>query len=198
MIQGNPASINILHRLKETTADVHRRVEERLDLFGASFDMDRYVVLLQRFYGFWAPIEANLQRTPELYHPALALHDRLKSHLLEADLRVFHIDSGQVARCTELPSFSRSGQALGCMYVLEGSTLGSRFIARHLADRFQIDGGSGAAFFNAYGGATGARWAEFREFLISHTDSSSADEVLGSAIKTFECLDGWLAGAPGS
>jgi heme oxygenase (biliverdin-IX-beta and delta-forming) len=196
MMQGNAPSMSLLQRLKQTTAQVHRRVEERLDVFSDHFDLARYVALLQRFYGFWAPIEENLQRFPELYNPALALHSRLKAHLLEADMRVFRIDSALVARCAHLPHIRTFGQALGCMYVLEGSTLGSQIIARHLTELFQIDSGSGAAFFNAYGGAIGARWSEFREFLISSTDASSADELLGAALETFERFDSWLAAGP--
>jgi heme oxygenase len=193
MMQANEHSGSILHRLKTTTAHVHRRVEERLDIFSAKFNLARYVLLLQRFHGFWAPIEVHLQHVPELCDPALALNERLKAHLLEADLRAFHIDPAHVVQCTHLPHLRSFGQALGCMYVLEGSTLGSQIIARHLTERFQRDSGSVAAFFNAYGGAIGARWAEFRYFLTSHTEASSADELLGAAIETFELLDSWLA-----
>jgi heme oxygenase len=193
-MHANPQPESLLQRLKEKTAGVHRRVDERLDLFSTDFDLSRYVGLLQRFYGFWEPIEANLQHFQELCDPALAFQKRLKAHLLEADLRVFRIDPAYVARCTDLPNVKTFRQALGCVYVLEGSTLGSRIIAHHLKERFQIHGGSGAAFFNAYREATGARWAEFRQFLVSHTDDSCADELLHAAIETFERFDSWLAG----
>ena len=196
-MQVNAPPESLLRRLKETTSEVHRRVEERLDVFGPDFDLGRYVVLLQQFYGFWEPIEANLQRLPELRNPALSLENRLKAHLLETDLRAFRIDSALAARCSHLPRLRTFGQALGCMYVLEGSTLGSQIIARHLAERFRIDSGSGAAFFNAYSGAVGARWAEFRQFLTSHIDTSCVDELLGTAVETFECFDSWLAAGLG-
>ena len=185
--------LNILQRLKQTTADLHQRVEQRVHVFSTHFDMGQYVMLLRRTYGFWAPLEAQLQRLPELYHPALALDCRLKAHLLEADLRTFGVPSADVTLCTDLPQVGTIGQGLGCMYVLEGSTLGSQIIARHLTKRFGIDSDSGAAFFNAYRGLTNTRWAEFREFMMSHTDPSSADEVIGSAVESFECFDRWLA-----
>ena len=195
-MEASEQSGNILHDLKTATAHVHRRVEERLDIFSAHFNVERYVVLLQRFYGFWAPIEVHLQHLPELCDPVLALNERLKAHLLEADLRAFCIDPACVVKCTHLPHLHSFGRALGCMYVLEGSTLGSQIIARHLAQRFAIDSGSGAAFFNAYGRTTGARWAEFRLFLSSHAEASSAHELLGAAIETFELLNSWLAAGP--
>ncbi len=185
-------SANLLRRLKDTTARVHRRVEERVNVFSAGFDLPRYIGLLRHFYGFWEPIEANLKRLPELRNPALALDERLKAHLLEMDLRRFHVDPTLVDRCPQLPQLHTSSQGLGCMYVLEGSTLGSKFIARRLAEHLSIDSGSGAAFFNAYGEETGARWAQFRDILTSHTDSSN-DELVCSAVETFQCLDSWLA-----
>jgi hypothetical protein len=70
------------------------------------------------------------------------------------------VDPSLVDRCPQLPELHTFHQGLGCMYVLEGSTLGSKFIAHRLAEHLRIDRSSGGAFFNAYGEATGARWAE--------------------------------------
>ena len=131
-------SANLLRRLKDATARVHRRVEERVNVFSAGFDLPRYIGLLRHFYGFWEPIEANLKRLPELRNPALALDERLKAYLLEMDLRRFHVDPTLVDRCPQLPQLHTSSQGLGCMYVLEGSTLGSKFIARRLAEHLSI------------------------------------------------------------
>ena len=193
MMQVNALSVNLLQRVKETTAHVHRRLEERVDVFSADFDIPRYVSLLRVFYGYWEPIEAALQRLPRLCHPALALDERRKAHLLEMDLQNFDVDQSLVDRCPQLPQLHTFNQGLGCMYVLEGSTLGSKFIARRLAEHLGIDRISGAAFFNAYGEATGARWAAFRDFLTSYADGSSEDELVWSAVETFECFDRWLA-----
>jgi heme oxygenase len=79
------------------------------------------------------------------------------------------------------------------MYVLEGSTLGSRLIAQHISARFNFSYGSGGSFFNAYGAAVGERWSAFRTFVVSQTGTTGAqEELLGAARDTFECLNEWL------
>jgi heme oxygenase len=79
------------------------------------------------------------------------------------------------------------------MYVLEGSTLGSQFIAKHIAAKFNITAGSGASFFNAYGRSVGEQWSAFRAFLTANTSHGDEDEVLTAARGTFETLSRWLA-----
>jgi heme oxygenase (biliverdin-IX-beta and delta-forming) len=187
------SSATILHRLRAGTADIHKQVEQRLDIFSTGFDLTCYRRLLERFYGYWAPLELQLCRVEELNHPELELPARLKANLLEADLRVLGAEPALVPLCTRLPELESLGRALGCLYVLEGSTLGSQLIARHIKKRFQLEYGCGASFFNAYGDAVGARWARFRSFLSLHAEAASEDELLSAARETFETLDSWLA-----
>lgn len=146
-------------------------------------------------HGYWAPVEKELARVPELRAQELALASRFKAHLLEADLRIFGVDVLRVARCSELPRVDSFAHALGCLYVLEGSTLGSVFIARRLREQFDIGFGSGASFFNAYGTETGARWKQFREFVSRSTADVSGDEVVAGARETFERFEDWLSAA---
>lgn len=186
-------SPGLLQRLREVTAELHQSVEKRVDLVSPDFDLPRYVLLLKRFYGFWAPIEASLQQVPGLFHPALAIQTRMKAHMLRADLETFDVDSVLVAFCPRLPDLRTFERALGCMYVLEGSTLGARIVARVLRERWGIDNGSGATFFNAYGTEVGTRWAEFRTFLISQVDPVNSDALLSAAVETFDTFDQWLA-----
>lgn len=189
------SSSGILDRLKICTADVHHRVEEQLQIFAPEFNLSAYTQLLAKFYGFWAPLEAQLRKVPELRHPALALETRLKSDLLEADLRVFGVDPVLAPVCSDLPAVSTLPGGLGCLYVLEGSTLGSKIISRHIRARFRIDAGSGASFFNAYGPAVGERWSEFRQFVSSNAEAGHEGEMLMAARTTFESLHRWLAAA---
>jgi len=186
-------SQDILQSLKRCTAQIHERVEQRLQIFSPEFDLPAYIHLLTRFYGFWAPVEKELTRVTELNDPSLALETRLKSHLLEADLRVFGIDPADVPVCSSLPDVRTFHKSLGCLYVFEGSTLGAQFIARHISARFDIHEGSGASFFNAYGAAVAERWSDFRTFVRSRAGSEKVDEMQTGARETFEALDVWLS-----
>lgn len=185
-------SAGIFQRLKANTADLHERIESRLEIFSPGYDVQTYTRLLERFYGFWQPLETELCKLSGLAASTLDLESRLKAHLLEADLRRLGAEPERLARCTRLPGVQTFFAGLGCMYVLEGSTLGAQFIARHLRERFGIDESSGGAFFNAYGGSAGKRWSDFRTFLISHAGTGPDDEIVGAARETFEALDEWL------
>ncbi len=117
----------------------------------------------------------------------------MKSHLLGADLLILGSDPGRVLLCADLPRVDSFLSALGCLYVLEGSTLGAVIISRHIERDLNVRTGSGASFFTAYGEAVGRRWSEFRSFLIAHVRHQDADEVVGAAQQTFHSLFEWLA-----
>jgi heme oxygenase (biliverdin-IX-beta and delta-forming) len=187
---------SILQRLKSSTAAVHERVEKRLQIFSPEFDLAAYRSLLARFYGFWAPLERELCGVSELNHVDLDLGSRLKAHLLKADLQYLNTDLTAVPECRRLPDVRTFARGLGCLYVLEGSTLGAQFIARHLRERFDITAGNGGSFFNAYGAGVPKRWAEFRGFLMLHAPFVPHDDVLTAAGETFGALDEWLALQP--
>ena len=193
-MSGDPKQVSdILQSLKQCTADIHERVEQRLQIFSPEFDLAAYKRLLTRFHGFWSPVEKELSTVTELRDPSLGLETRFKTHLLEADLRGFGIDPATMPICTNLPNVQTFHRGLGCLYVFEGSTLGAQFIAKHISARFDIRDGSGGSFFNAYGPAVPKRWSDFRSFVRSRTETEKVDELQSGAKETFEALDVWLS-----
>jgi heme oxygenase len=186
---GTP--FEIFERLRSATALLHMQVEQRIRIFDPDFNLASYIETLERFYGFWAPVEAKLLLIKGLMHPALGLQTRMKCNLLEADLRKL----GSTATgpyCLDLPSIDTLLSGLGCLYVLEGSTLGARIISRRIQSHLQLSADSGAAFFNAYGEAAGRRWSEFRLFVTANVPFQQSEECLNAAVETFESLSAWL------
>jgi heme oxygenase (biliverdin-IX-beta and delta-forming) len=163
-----------------------------MPVFRPEFDLAGYIRLLERLYGFWSPLEANLSRVKALNDPALALQTRMKSQLLEADLRILGHTTTTLPECPALPFIGTLPSALGCLYVLEGSTLGARIISRRLESHLKLREGSGAVFFNAYGDATGRRWSEFRLFVTANVTLDQSEETVNAAVQTFESLFAWL------
>ena len=91
---------------------------------------------------------------------------------------------------TRLDSIQR---VLGCLYVIEGATLGGQVITRHLEKNLGITPESGGAFFAGYGAETGARWKEFCALLTAAAERvSGEDEIVASANDTFATLGRWL------
>jgi heme oxygenase len=73
--------------------------------------------------------------------------------------------------------------SLGCMYVLEGSTLGSQILSRSFKERFGIADHNGGAFFYGYGELTVSMWRRFGTELEKwfQEHESSGDEVVAGA-----------------
>jgi heme oxygenase len=184
---------NVFELLKSGTADIHQLVEQRVPVFREGFNLDDYSRLIECFFGFWAPVEEGLLKLATLREPALALQSRLKCSLLTEDLRILGRDPGVVRRCERLPRLDSFPQGLGCLYVLEGSTLGSQLISRRLKETLQLSAGSGASFFNAYGGSVGSRWMEFKRFVSASVKPQHTEDVVNAARETFMCFYEWLS-----
>lgn len=83
-------------------------------------------------------------------------------------------------------------QVLGCLYVIEGATLGGQVITRHLLATHGITPETGGAFFAGYGAETGPHWQAFGAMITAAERFGAADEIVASANRTFETLDRWL------
>ena len=84
------------------------------------------------------------------------------------------------------------GAIFGSMYVMEGSTLGGRFIAPHVAQMLSLGQGQGNAYFEGYGARTGSMWNAFRDTAAASVPESLYDDAVRAAIDTFETMQAWL------
>jgi heme oxygenase len=92
-----------------------------------------------------------------------------------------------------LPQFNTPAQVLGCLYVIEGATLGGQIISKHLLANLGLGPDTGAAFFNGYGAESGHQWQSFRLFLTGNAEAMDQDdEIVFSANDTFKTLGQWL------
>jgi heme oxygenase len=186
---------DIFEKLRDCTSEIHRRIEERVPVFRSDFARADYVRLIELFYGFWGPLEAELSRSDFLREESLDLGGRLKGALLQKDLRFLGRDPASVPRCGKLPAVDTFQRGLGCLYVMEGSTLGARIISRRLEEHLQLADGSGASFFNAYGAGTGRNWNAFRSYVIARVTVEDSTEIVTAAQQTFENFFEWLGTA---
>jgi heme oxygenase (biliverdin-IX-beta and delta-forming) len=186
----------ILITLKNATWPMHKRLETNLNLLNPSFSLEDYRRLIKAFWGYYRPFEASLTNVPELHGclPDIAMRSKLS--LLETDLQALGVDVDLLDRlpvCHELPACNDLASALGCLYVLEGSTLGGQVISRHFKSLLNLDVENGAAFFTGYGEQTGAMWQTFRAVLMAVTVDE--DALVHAACETFTTLERWLCSA---
>jgi len=175
--------MSLADRLRRETRSEHEAIEAALaldgDLTGA-----RYRRVLERFYGFYLPLERELA--------ALGVSERAKTPLLHADLEALGIDPAAVPLCAEIPRPRTQPEALGVRYVLEGATLGGQIISRRVQSALAITPQRGGRFFHGYGDRTGELWQAFRSTLAgSSLGPADEDSAVRSAIETFARLRAW-------
>jgi heme oxygenase len=178
----------------------HERVEDTLGLMDPRLDRDRLVEVLGLLRAFWCAAEAGLDdwaaRCPADAE-GVDWPRRRRASLFAADLRELGAPASDAAPL--LPTVAGTDEALGRMYVLEGSTLGGVFIDRHLAALPEL-AGVRVRSFSPYGSETGAMWAAFRRTTRARVSAGGdAAAMLASARTTFAGLAGWCrrAAVPG-
>jgi heme oxygenase len=198
------APSTILSRLRKDTRSEHDAVEQVLDLMAISLTREGYCERLKQFHGFYAPLERALQesnqgRTHQSYAGSFslatqsALVTRLnKTMHLQKDLRYLGVVTEILPFCRNLPPLDTQAQILGCLYVLEGATLGGRIITKHIRAVLGITPGTGGRFFEFYGGDTSRMWQLMQQLLISGApDVETENHIVTNAILTFSCLRIW-------
>lgn len=197
-ILESQVSSDVLHRLREETAPAHRALEAASPLMDPALDGEGYRRYLRASWGFWKPVEDALAASSAA-SVVPDLESRWKAPLLITDLRFF----GESPRTTwphlEAPPFGDLEGAVGCLYVLEGSTLGGQFLVRHLSRALDLQPPEGLRFLASYGTRVGARWRDFRAGVKrwAEEEPGSAgrareDRVIAGAQQTFEALGRWF------
>jgi heme oxygenase len=188
--------VNLRDRLKLETRQQHEALEAKLDLQRADFSRDDLRRLLERFYGYYRPCEADVRKFAHAIPPALiaSLAQRAKSPLLAADLTFFGHTKETIAAlpvCNTFPA-DTAAKTLGRWYVLEGSTLGGQVLAAQFARKFGL-AGKGCQFFACYGEQTISMWKDFCRLLNDYSASGSDDEAVAFANQTFKSMEAWLS-----
>ena len=191
-VPGYGASVRTepLRRFKDETRDLHELAETHVRILDANATVNDYRLYLRAMYGFHAPIEEMFVGDSDLAEHGFGAPLRRKAPLLLGDLRALG-DHVPPIWCTVLPDSSSLARRLGIAYVLEGSTLGGRFILAHMPAQLA---GVPTAFLQGYGPSTGASWkayAAIAERLLA--TRVLLDDAIAGARDTFECLIEWLA-----
>ena len=195
-VDDREAGADVLTQLRTATADAHQRVEEFLDLMDPHLTRGRLAGVLSRLHGFWLAAEAGLDSWADAEPAdagALAWPRRRRADLFGADLRGLggHPD---VSPLPDLPPVPGTDEALGRLYVLEGSTLGGVFIDRHLATLPEL--GTRLRAFSPYGPETGAMWHAYRRATRERVaGGGNTGRIVASARATFGALADWC-GSP--
>jgi heme oxygenase len=175
--------------LRDATRDVHERLHLHRGLAAVqagTIDRAAYTALLNRLYGFHDAFEIGMQVAPD------------RTRWLACDLAVLGVTSAvlnALPRCLSFPTRACPHYVLGARYVIEGSALGGRGLARQLDDLLGIDTSAGRRFFIGNGAATGVIWRSYlTELSIVPRTAADRAAVLAGATATFAIFEQWLEG----
>jgi heme oxygenase len=152
-----------------------------------------YVLALQRLYGFYEPLSTRTRYGAHVPEAGSRLTQRLGAlakDLSELGVSPHALDT--IPRCETLPALRTPDRELGCAYVIEGSTLGGRFISKHLTRIFADRPRPIPMLFLAGDGKrAGTDWLRFCSRLNS--DAIDLAEVCSGTCATFDAMIAWLS-----
>ncbi|WP_312076360.1 biliverdin-producing heme oxygenase [Chryseobacterium sp.] len=174
--------------LKQNTADLHDAAEKLFNsdkIFNRTFNFDDYKKIIRNNYLMLLNAENEIfENLSANFSEKLQLNERKKLPLIEKDLHNLSLENETPAQTVEI---SNQNEALGMMYVIEGSTLGGNVIAKQLS---KTEGFENVTFnfFGCYQENTGSMWKNFKEVLDSEVKEENYDEVLSGAKKLYSLL----------
>ena len=185
--------------LKQETKVNHQQLEKLLiNQMRLISNRTGYVKLLQLFYRYFGALEERInqyifpQQLEEQHHFQRRKTDRIAEDII--------VSGGIIQeKCTDedLPEIKNALQAFGALYVIEGSTLGGKVIAKMMQRQLNTDSSEGFTFFYGYGDETEKRWAIFQQLLNNQTVNKADKEVvLRASDETFAKFKLWIETNP--
>ena len=174
----------MLHKLiKESTAMLHAQLEQLMfvdEIMNGKLSFPKYKDILITNYLITAEYEPRLlEKIDSSALLRLEIHKRLKLDALLKDLADVEIKADDLKSTTG--KLFGPAHALGCLYVLEGATLGGNIIARKLKENgFLAPYKLNFNYYKVYGEELISYWKQFCE-TINEQPAENYDEIIEGA-----------------
>ncbi|WP_443938658.1 biliverdin-producing heme oxygenase [Pedobacter sp. MW01-1-1] len=159
--------------LKEATKAAHQELEKKVVLKLKSIrSAADYADLLKHFYAYFDHLRNEIEPyiTPEVL-PDYA--ERRDASYIKRDIEALGFDTTDLP-LTTVPKITNTQEALGALYVMEGSIMGGRIIVEMLA---KVGVQTGVSFFSGYGAQTGEMWGRFVEVLNASAKNEAEEQL---------------------
>ncbi len=183
-------SATFLENLRNKTSIPHKNLESlpiSKSIIDPKITIEEYGLYLSLMLDVVENLEDKIY--PIVLNIIPDIEERRKAHLLINDLKYtsfekrFNLFSFQNLEKISIPF------AIGIIYVLEGSTLGGRFILKNVQENLGFDEEKGATYFAGYGNKSGNLWKKFLLFLTEfEARTNSEEEIIAGAAYTFETI----------
>ncbi len=175
----------VTNRLREETKEAHQSLEKHVVMTLKNIRSNEdYIAMLQKFYSYFSNLEKHIAAyiTPEVLPDYT---DRRNSAYLKRD--IIELGGDTIERTVDVPVINNVYQALGALYVMEGSIMGGKVIVQIL-EKHGIS--KGLSFFSGYGENTMPMWGVFTETLNRLAgNEEEQDLMVTAASNTFSCFE---------
>lgn len=159
-------------KIKDATKEAHQQLEKKVVLKMKAIRSNAdYADVLKRFYAYFSEVEKAIKPfiTSEIL-PDYA--ERRNSSYLKADIEELGSSVEELPEAVA-PKINNVVEALGALYVMEGSIMGGPIIVQMLA-KYGVD--KGVSFFSGYGESTGQMWGKFVGVMNAQAETEEQQE----------------------
>lgn len=188
---------SLMARLKRETAPLHELAEHsplQRALVAGRLPRERYGEHLAQMLHIHRPLEGALKelRQRDRRAAAIVADHVFREGALRADLAFLGVEEGACGPSEIAADFADWVRAallnspmslLGALYVLEGSTNGSFFIAKAVRRAMHWQAGPGTLSLDPYGDQQRARWAEFKAAVDAESFSEAERDGIVAGAK---------------
>lgn len=174
-----PTETTFLENLRSQTSESHKNLEAipiSKSLVNPAISLHAYSLYLSLMHDVVSDFENDIYPIVKNIIPDIS--ERKKAHFIVTDL----IEIGEEKK--KMRSFLKNYDqkfsvpfALGMLYVLEGSTLGGRFILKNIQENLGLEE-KGISYFSGYGNKTGSYWKNFLANLTEYEAKNNAEEEI--------------------
>ncbi|HIV71183.1 MAG TPA: biliverdin-producing heme oxygenase [Candidatus Aquabacterium excrementipullorum] len=177
MTEVSTPATALSQRLKTETADLHERMHQLMARAEPFASRERYARFVAAQYLFQQDVE-HLFEDPAVQTLVRDLAERGRATDSRADLLDLQAPVPQEGIATEGVT---APEALGWLYVSEGSTLGAAFLLKEVGDKLGLHAGFGARNLAAYPEGRARAWKRFVAALDAPALSATHDRVIDGA-----------------
>jgi len=191
----------LMQKLKAATRADHDRMElvsHSEQIAAGTLTRALYFELVLKQHYIHQKLEPLVaEALPKQWKTALAFEQRIKLPLLEKDMAINGLGP-QMLQVPDiaLPDLPAVAQAAGCLYVMEGATLGGMVIVKKLRQNPHLEGIPAFHYYSCYGDQTGPFWKNFASTMDAHiTDEQEQGQAIAAAQATFRFFEEVMAQA---
>lgn len=196
------AQDSMVVRLRTATRLAHKDMETvpaLVRLLAQDLTTDEYVAVLRQAGAFYLGLALRIEAALAMNPAAHEFLDGARLHAMAADLSYFGFRELLPAPGSVLPALGSEAAAIGALYMVEGSDLGGRVIAKRLSDSLGLTPETGGRFYGGHdANSTRVRWLRFCDLLqlTAGQDAEAAAAMIDGAGSAFRHLEAWMRRIP--